>query len=120
MSGWSEMGGSKAGKSLPAQTPTSSIGKRASSKPTTTTRPFVQGLPGRYLSSLIRILGAPVKAWHRQPANCSLASGGAQEDGTIIRPLVMDFREDATARRAVDQYMFGPASSSNGDELENA
>jgi alpha-D-xyloside xylohydrolase len=39
----------------------------------------------------------------------SLAGDATQNDGTIMRPLVMDFPADATAREVSDQYMFGPA-----------
>jgi len=39
----------------------------------------------------------------------SLAGAVTQRAGTIMRPLVMDFRNDTTAREVVDQYMFGPA-----------
>jgi alpha-D-xyloside xylohydrolase len=39
----------------------------------------------------------------------SLAGAVTQEGGTIMRPLVMDFREDAKAREIGDQYLFGPA-----------
>jgi alpha-D-xyloside xylohydrolase len=39
----------------------------------------------------------------------SLAGDTTQNDGTIMRPLVMDFPADATAREVTDQYMFGPA-----------
>jgi alpha-D-xyloside xylohydrolase len=39
----------------------------------------------------------------------SLAGAVTHEGGTILRPLVMDFRDDARARELVDQYMFGPA-----------
>ena len=39
----------------------------------------------------------------------SLAGAVTQQAGTILRPLVMDFRADATARLVGDQYMFGPA-----------
>jgi alpha-D-xyloside xylohydrolase len=39
----------------------------------------------------------------------SLAGAVTQRAGTIMRPLVMDFRSDTTARTIVDQYMFGPA-----------
>jgi alpha-D-xyloside xylohydrolase len=39
----------------------------------------------------------------------SLAGAVTQHAGTIMRPLVMDFRSDTTARTIVDQYMFGPA-----------
>ncbi|MDP9036374.1 MAG: DUF5110 domain-containing protein [Myxococcota bacterium] len=39
----------------------------------------------------------------------SLAGMVTQHAGTILRPLVMDFRTDATARGVVDQFMFGPA-----------
>jgi alpha-D-xyloside xylohydrolase len=39
----------------------------------------------------------------------SLAGHVTHEDGTFMRPLVMDFPADAEARRLTDQYMFGPA-----------
>jgi len=39
----------------------------------------------------------------------SLAGAVTQNDGTIMRPLVMDFRGDAKAREIGDEYMFGPA-----------
>jgi alpha-D-xyloside xylohydrolase len=39
----------------------------------------------------------------------SLAGAVTQEGGTIMRPLVMDFRTDATARACGDEYLFGPA-----------
>jgi alpha-D-xyloside xylohydrolase len=39
----------------------------------------------------------------------SLAGSVTHEGGTIMRPLVMDFRSDARARDIGDQYMFGPA-----------
>ena len=39
----------------------------------------------------------------------SLAGAVTQHAGTIMRPLVMDFRSDTTAREIGDQYMFGPA-----------
>ena len=39
----------------------------------------------------------------------SLAGQVTQNGGTIMRPLVMDFREDAKARNITDQFMFGPA-----------
>jgi alpha-D-xyloside xylohydrolase len=39
----------------------------------------------------------------------SLAGAVTQQSGTILRPLVMDFPSDATARRITDQYLFGPA-----------
>ena len=39
-----------------------------------------------------------------------LAGGGVTHDGgTIMRPLVMDFRADPKARDVSDEYMFGPA-----------
>jgi alpha-D-xyloside xylohydrolase len=38
-----------------------------------------------------------------------LAGAVTQRGGTILRPLVMDFRTDSTARDVADQYMFGPA-----------
>jgi alpha-D-xyloside xylohydrolase len=39
----------------------------------------------------------------------SLAGAVTQQAATMLRPLVMDFRSDATARVIGDQYMFGPA-----------
>jgi len=39
----------------------------------------------------------------------SLAGAVTQEGGTIMRPLVMDFRGDAAAREIGDEFMFGPA-----------
>jgi alpha-D-xyloside xylohydrolase len=39
----------------------------------------------------------------------SLAGRVTLEDGTILRPLVMDFAGDARARGRFDQYLFGPA-----------
>lgn len=39
----------------------------------------------------------------------ALAGAVTQRGGTIMRPLVMDFRTDTAARDIVDQYMFGPA-----------
>ncbi|HEX5322187.1 MAG TPA: TIM-barrel domain-containing protein [Capsulimonadaceae bacterium] len=39
----------------------------------------------------------------------SLAGNVTQNGGTIMRPLVMDFPNDPTAREVGDQYLFGPA-----------
>ena len=39
----------------------------------------------------------------------SLAGAVTQHDATIMRPLVMDFPNDAEARDLTDEYMFGPA-----------
>jgi alpha-D-xyloside xylohydrolase len=39
----------------------------------------------------------------------SLAGAVTQRAGTMLRPLVMDFRTDTAARDITDQYMFGPA-----------
>ena len=39
----------------------------------------------------------------------SLAGAATQDAGTMMRPLVMDFPGDTTARELVDEYMFGPA-----------
>ena len=39
----------------------------------------------------------------------SLAGAVTHEAGTILRPLVMDFPDDARAARTADQYLFGPA-----------
>ncbi len=39
----------------------------------------------------------------------SLAGEVTQDGGTIMRPLVMDFQNDAQARAITDEYMFGPA-----------
>jgi alpha-D-xyloside xylohydrolase len=43
------------------------------------------------------------------PYMYSLAGAVTHEGGTIMRPLVMDFRADAKARETTDQYLFGPA-----------
>lgn len=39
----------------------------------------------------------------------SLAGDVNGHDGTIMRPLVMDFPQDTTARELANEYMFGPA-----------
>jgi alpha-D-xyloside xylohydrolase len=39
----------------------------------------------------------------------SLAGNVTQNNGTIMRPLVMDFPNDPTARNLTDQYLFGPS-----------
>ena len=39
----------------------------------------------------------------------SLAGAVTQDDYTIIRPLIFDFREDDNVKHINDQYMFGPA-----------
>ena len=39
----------------------------------------------------------------------SLAGAVTQDGETIMRPLVMDFPDDARARALTDEYMFGPA-----------
>ena len=39
----------------------------------------------------------------------SLAGAVSKHAGTILRPLVMDFRTDTVARTIADEYMFGPA-----------
>jgi alpha-D-xyloside xylohydrolase len=39
----------------------------------------------------------------------SLAGAAAHRDGTMLRPLVMDFRSDPLALDVKDQFMFGPA-----------
>ena len=39
----------------------------------------------------------------------SLAGEVTLDAGTMMRPLVMDFQNDATAREITDEYMFGPA-----------
>jgi alpha-D-xyloside xylohydrolase len=39
----------------------------------------------------------------------SLAGAVTQHDGTIMRPLVMDFPDDAKARALTDEFLFGPA-----------
>jgi len=39
----------------------------------------------------------------------SLAGAVTRDGGTLMRPLVMDFRGDAKARDVSDQYLFGPA-----------
>ena len=39
----------------------------------------------------------------------STAAEVTRHHSTMMRPLVMDFRNDASARNLADQYMFGPA-----------
>ncbi len=39
----------------------------------------------------------------------SLAGNVTQNEGTFMRPLVMDFSQDRTARDLSDEYLFGPA-----------
>jgi alpha-D-xyloside xylohydrolase len=39
----------------------------------------------------------------------AVAGAVTHEGGTMLRPLVMDFRADAAARTVADQFMFGPA-----------
>jgi alpha-D-xyloside xylohydrolase len=39
----------------------------------------------------------------------SLAGAAAHDSGTMMRPFVMDFPQDFTAREIADEYMFGPA-----------
>jgi alpha-D-xyloside xylohydrolase len=39
----------------------------------------------------------------------SLAGGVTHESGTFLRPLVMDFPNEAASRRVADQFLFGPA-----------
>ena len=39
----------------------------------------------------------------------SLAGAAAHDAGTMMRPLVMDFPQDTTARELADEYMFGSA-----------
>jgi alpha-D-xyloside xylohydrolase len=39
----------------------------------------------------------------------SLAGAVSRDGYTMMRPLVMDFRDDETARGIADQFMFGPA-----------
>ena len=43
------------------------------------------------------------------PYTYSLAGAVTQDGATIMRPLVMDFPSDQTARVLTDEYMFGPA-----------
>jgi alpha-D-xyloside xylohydrolase len=43
------------------------------------------------------------------PYTYSLAGMVTQQAGTILRPLVMDFRTDKAAREIDDEFMFGPA-----------
>lgn len=47
--------------------------------------------------------------YRMMPYIYSLAGGVTQQAGTILRPLVMDFAADKTARELDDEYMFGPA-----------
>jgi alpha-D-xyloside xylohydrolase len=43
------------------------------------------------------------------PYTYSLAAGVSRLDGTIMRPLVMDFRDDPQVLGIGDQFLFGPA-----------
>jgi alpha-D-xyloside xylohydrolase len=43
------------------------------------------------------------------PYTYTLASRVSRNDETILRPLVMDFREDPNVRAIGDQFLFGPA-----------
>jgi len=43
------------------------------------------------------------------PYNYSLAANAAKNAGTMMRPLVMDFPQDKTAREIPDEYLWGPA-----------
>jgi alpha-D-xyloside xylohydrolase len=47
--------------------------------------------------------------YHLMPYLYSLAGAVTQDADTIMRPLVMDFRTDASVLEVGDQYMFGPA-----------
>ena len=47
--------------------------------------------------------------YRMMPYVYSLAGEVTQQAGTILRPLVMDFAADKTARELKDEYMFGPA-----------
>jgi alpha-D-xyloside xylohydrolase len=44
-----------------------------------------------------------------QPYLYSLAGKVSHESGTLLRPLVMDFPNDPTARAVADQFLLGPA-----------
>jgi len=39
----------------------------------------------------------------------SIAAAATRDDDTLMRPLVMDFPDDAHARTLTDEYLFGPA-----------
>jgi alpha-D-xyloside xylohydrolase len=43
------------------------------------------------------------------PYNYSVAAAVTRRNGSILRPLVMDFREDPAVRDVTDQYLFGPS-----------
>ena len=47
--------------------------------------------------------------YRMMPYLYSLAGEVTEQAGTILRPLVMDFAADKTARELNDEYMFGPA-----------
>lgn len=47
--------------------------------------------------------------YRMQPYIYSLAGAVTQHDATLMRPLVMDFANDAKARELTDEYLFGPA-----------
>ena len=43
------------------------------------------------------------------PIFIRVAGEVTQDAGTFMRPFVMDFPQDTTAREINDEYMFGPA-----------
>lgn len=55
------------------------------------------------------IVGADRLRYELMPYLYSLAAMVHFEDYTMMRPLVMDFTDDARAREISDQFMFGPA-----------
>ena len=54
-------------------------------------------------------LGAIRLRYRLIPYIYSLAGATVQQDGTIMRPLVMDFQSDRKALGLSDEYLFGPA-----------
>jgi alpha-D-xyloside xylohydrolase len=47
--------------------------------------------------------------YHLLPYIYSLAGAAAHDSGTMMRPFIMDFPQDAAAHESADEYMFGPA-----------
>jgi alpha-D-xyloside xylohydrolase len=47
--------------------------------------------------------------YHLLPYIYSLAGAAAHDSGTMMRPFIMDFPQDAAARESANEYMFGPA-----------
>jgi alpha-D-xyloside xylohydrolase len=58
--------------------------------------------------------------YRMQPYTYSVAADVTRRDGSILRPLVMDFREDPAVLGIGDQYLFGPSILVNPVTTPNA